>query len=97
MATISYGSSGHPSVEKERVEVLGRGHSALILDYRSVVLDGKEASMGHADKGHAAHVRAFRSAIEAGGADAAPFLSSTRTTLLAADSSGRSPSASAPG
>ena len=91
VATISYASAGHPSVEKERVEVLGRGHSALIVDYNSVMLDGRSASLHRADKGHVAHVRAFRDAIAAGTFVPEPFLSSTRTTLLAAESTGRLP------
>ncbi len=46
LATISYASGGHHSTEKERTEVLGRGRSATVVDFRQVVLDGRQAWSG---------------------------------------------------
>ena len=83
VATVSYASGGHPSTEKERIEVHGGGHSATILDFARVTLDGKEAGKGNFDKGHVAGVHAFRAAL-AGGESASSAIASTRTTLDAA-------------
>ena len=85
LATISYASSGHPTTEKERIEVLGRGRSATVLDFRSVHLDGKAVD-GRFDKGHPAEVAAFLRAVRTG--DAIPpttwAFASSRTALAAA-------------
>ncbi len=86
LATISYASGGHASTEKERIEVLGGGHSALIVDFRKVVLDGRDVSRTvRAGKGHPEELKAFRRAVLMGdrsGAEVA--LASARTTLQAA-------------
>lgn len=87
LATISYASDGHPGTEKERVEVLGRGRSAVISDFSELTLDGKRVA-SHVDKGHLAEAREFRTAIREGRDTATAAISSTRTTLLAAASMG---------
>src|SRR5205085_2613319 len=52
LATISYATGGHSSTEKERIEILGGGHSALIVDFRELVVDGRRVPVG-SGKGHA--------------------------------------------
>jgi predicted dehydrogenase len=83
LASISYGSNGHPATEKERIEVLGRGRSAVIGDFSQLTLDGKRTASS-SDKGHRAECQAFREAIRDGVDTATAAISSTRTTLLAA-------------
>ncbi|MHB1533046.1 MAG: bi-domain-containing oxidoreductase [Acidimicrobiales bacterium] len=59
-AAITYSSAGHHSTPKERLEVLGRGKSAVIDDFARVSLDGKVVR-GHLDgKGHSRTATAFR-------------------------------------
>jgi predicted dehydrogenase/threonine dehydrogenase-like Zn-dependent dehydrogenase len=57
LATISYARNGHPSTPKERLEVLGRGHSAVIDDYRALELDGRTVKDLMQGKGHGAIAR----------------------------------------
>jgi len=63
VASISYGSAAHPRTTKERLEVLGRGHSAVIDDFRRLTLDEKVSGTSGKDKGHWAEIEAFREAI----------------------------------
>jgi predicted dehydrogenase/threonine dehydrogenase-like Zn-dependent dehydrogenase len=85
IATISYAAGGHPSTEKERIEVLGRGHSGSVVDFRRVVMDGKATTLRPQDKGHVAEVEAFKAAIRAGETDVTErLLASSRATLRAA-------------
>jgi predicted dehydrogenase/threonine dehydrogenase-like Zn-dependent dehydrogenase len=63
VATISYASGGNPTTSKERIEVLGRGHSALVDDFRRTLLDGKTQRGLPGDKGHEAEMRVLREAI----------------------------------
>ncbi|MCA1846220.1 MAG: Gfo/Idh/MocA family oxidoreductase, partial [Actinobacteria bacterium] len=60
LATITYAAGGHPSTPKERIEVLGRGRSAVIDDFRAVVLDGRPVKPAPRGKGHRAGVAEFR-------------------------------------
>jgi predicted dehydrogenase len=84
VAAITYATGGHHSVEKERLEVLGRGRSAAIVDFREVYLDGRRAAV-KPGKGHAQETRAFREAIRAGNRSVSiDALATTRTTLRAA-------------
>ncbi|MFI2711447.1 bi-domain-containing oxidoreductase [Micromonospora sp. NPDC018662] len=60
-ATISYCTGGHERTPKERLEILGRGHTVSIDDFRRLDIDGREARRVAAGKGHhemLAHVRA---------------------------------------
>jgi predicted dehydrogenase len=66
LATISYASGGHPSTPKERIEVLGRGRSGLIDDFRTMLLDGKARKVTTRDKGHAAELALLRRMLVAG-------------------------------
>ena len=88
-ATISYASGGHPATAKERFEVLGRGHSGLIDDFRRLIIDERQVRKGSQDKGHLAELRHFRRAISSGTRDdtmTVSGLETMRTTLAAAES-----------
>ncbi len=70
LGTVAYASGGDRSMPKERLEVLGGGKAAVLDDF--VRLDLHQAGRvstplkGTQDKGHAAELRAFVSAIAAG-------------------------------
>jgi predicted dehydrogenase len=85
VAAITYASGGHSSTPKERIEILGRGRSAVVSDFRSVSLDGAAGHGNSQDKGHDAAVRAFFEAITAGTGIPSSDIASMRTTLTAAD------------
>jgi hypothetical protein len=89
IASITYASGGHGSTAKERVEILGRGHSVLIDDFRRTQLDGAWSKAPGQDKGHEAELRVFAKAIageQDGRALTATALESTGATLAAAQS-----------
>lgn len=89
LATISYASGGDPSMEKERIDIVGRGHSVTIADFRAVVSDGRKMSLRVRDKGHKAEIKAFREALGAGTDLATSALATSRVTLAAAAWLGR--------
>jgi hypothetical protein len=64
LATITYASGGHGSTAKERIEVLGGGHTYVIDDFRSLTVDGAGVWSGSQDKGHKALVSAFARALD---------------------------------
>jgi len=89
LASIAYLADGHPSTAKERIEILGRGHSVTIEDFTSWTLDGTETRLSAQDKGHRAEVAAFGAAL-GGGSELPDFVGSMRTTLrLAAELGGQ--------
>ena len=90
LATISYAADGHPSTEKERIEVLGRGRSATVVDFRQVHLDGRAQPAKNFDKGHRAEAEGLARAIRLGQDTGSSAIASTKATLLAAASLGRS-------
>ena len=63
VGTISYASHGHPSMPKERIDIVGRGHSVTIDDFSSLHIDGKEEK-GVSGKGHANQFAAFNTGGE---------------------------------
>ena len=88
LATISYASDGHHSTEKERIEVLGRGRSAIIVDFREVHLDGEAQPAKAFDKGHRAEAEALAKALRGDGETdtdhaATAAIASMRASLLA--------------
>lgn len=90
LAAVTYASGGNAATEKERVEVLGRGRSAAIVDFRHVVLDGRKSTLSRQDKGHLRELQAFRRAVLGEAADVTePALASMRTALLAASALGQ--------
>ena len=66
LATITYASGGHGSTAKERIEILGGGHTYVIDDFRSLTVDGTSVWSGSQDKGHKALVSAFAGALDQG-------------------------------
>jgi hypothetical protein len=85
IATISYAPGGPPAMEKERVEVWGRGRAATIVDFRKLVIDGRSHPLKGQDKGHLEELRAFKAAVDGDKAPSRDFIESSRTTLVAAD------------
>ena len=85
LATITYASGGHGSTAKERIEILGGGHTLVIDDFRSLTVDGAGAWSGSQDKGHTALVSAFARAVNQGQSDTVTELSlaSSRAALAA--------------
>lgn len=83
LATITYASNGHTRTEKERVEILGRGRSAIIVDFREIQLDGHVQPVRGLDKGHRAEAEAFLRALQGEAGVTSAAIASTRTSLLA--------------
>ncbi|WP_239396735.1 bi-domain-containing oxidoreductase [Frankia sp. CiP3] len=89
VAAITYATGGHASTSKERLEILGRGRSAIIDDFRRTVLDGREVRDAGQDKGHAEALRVFGRIIAGevdGVAATESALATTASTLAAAES-----------
>lgn len=59
LAVVSYGSGGSSRTPKERIEILGGGHTAVIDDFRKLQFDGEETWSGKQDKGHRSLLEAF--------------------------------------
>jgi predicted dehydrogenase/threonine dehydrogenase-like Zn-dependent dehydrogenase len=69
LASIAYSALGDPRLPKERVEVLGEAGSAVLDDFRTLLLarGGDHATEGgRQDKGHRGEVEAFVDACRAG-------------------------------
>lgn len=62
-ATITYATDGHPGTSKERIEVLARGHTITIDDFRGLTIDGKKIRDAEPGKGHTVALREFRQAV----------------------------------
>lgn len=84
VAAITYATGGHGSTPKERLEVLGRGRSAVIDDYRIVTLDSRSAGSVASGKGHAEVLSAFKQALDSGVPTTKPLVASMRATVHAA-------------
>jgi predicted dehydrogenase/threonine dehydrogenase-like Zn-dependent dehydrogenase len=93
LAAITYASGGHHRIEKERVEVLGRGRSAVIVDFREIVLDGVRSGDKRQDKGHLGLVSTFRRALAEGWDSAPGALASSRAAIDAVADLRRGPQA----
>ena len=91
LAAITYASSGHPRTSKERIEILGGGHTVVIDDFRSVEFDGSQVWKGHQDKGHRQALLSFRQQVLRGESSAVG-LDASRSVLSALDSSLGEPS-----
>jgi hypothetical protein len=84
LASIVYAADGYVGTEKEQIEVLGRGHTVLISDFRILEVDGKKVTV-EPGKGHVDGLRAFGAALASGGTlSSESSISSMRATLLAA-------------
>ncbi len=81
LATISYGSAGHATMAKERIEIVGRGHSVTIDDFNRLEVDGS-AVTGGAGRGHTEQLRALSRMLGGDGGESAA-VSAIRTTHIA--------------
>lgn len=87
VAAITYGSGGHAAMSKERIEVVGRGHSLVVDDFRAVVVDGRTTKSREVDKGHVRQLERFGAALGGGApVDTEVALASMRATFAAARS-----------
>lgn len=84
LSTVSYAAGGPPSLAKERIEVVGRGRSAVVQDFSGVELDGRPVRLEGRDKGHKAMARAFRRAVLEGDPCASIGLDASAWVLKAA-------------
>ena len=87
VSSVAYLAGGDRALGKERVEVLGGGRMAVIVDFRTVVTSvggrvRKKRSWGQ-NKGHKAELEAFVGAILGGGPAPIPW-SELRAVSLAA-------------
>lgn len=82
LGTISYASNGPPEIEKERLDILGRGRAATVIDFANVLLNGKPIAVP-SGKGHVEEMAAFQLALQGDGPAQQDAISSTLTTLLA--------------
>jgi predicted dehydrogenase/threonine dehydrogenase-like Zn-dependent dehydrogenase len=84
-ADILYLSSGDSSVPKERIEIFGRGHTAITDDFRKSWFHAqgrrRTQRLFRQDKGHAAELEAFIRAVASAGDPPIPFASLHSTTL----------------
>jgi predicted dehydrogenase len=88
LAAITYGDDGGPGTSKERIEILGRGHTICIDDFRTMTADGRNQKIQR-DKGHVAQLRIFREKIlSERDPSICDGLASTMTTLRAAEQLG---------
>jgi predicted dehydrogenase/threonine dehydrogenase-like Zn-dependent dehydrogenase len=62
IATIVYSTSGHPSLPKERIEVLKGGRAVVLDDFRTLLVDGRGFRASD-EKGHAEEIAAFLRAV----------------------------------
>lgn len=83
--SIHYTAHGPASLSKERVEVIGSGRSGALENFRRLELrDGSRVRRHRTlaqDKGHAAEVASFLSAIERGGPAPVPVEDLAATTI----------------
>lgn len=88
LSSIVLASGGSPRTRKERVEVLGGGHTTVIDDFAAVGRDGRRRRVGEDGKGHVAMLRDLRGALARGDAEVGTerSLASTAVTLAAARS-----------
>lgn len=91
VGSIAYLDAGHPRLSKERVEIIGDGRSATILDFRRVALHpdprALRSRMPHTqDKGHGSIIDAALRFFANGGEPPIPYerlIETTAATLLA--------------
>lgn len=83
IATVTYAEHGHTSTSKERLDILGRGHTVTIDDFTKLSIDGKDVKLSAPGKGHVENLRLF-SDVLAGKADGTPDTRATITSTAAA-------------
>lgn len=86
VAMINYAADGHKGTPKERCEILGRGHTIVIDDYRTLEVDGKTVKVERG-KGHTQSLSAFAADLRSGRRhDPQPAITTTRLALRALQS-----------
>lgn len=80
VATVIYSAGGHRATPKERLEILGDGHTIVVDDYRRLEVDGRSMRRMRIDKGHARQLAAFRRTIVEGLPPDAELTASYTTT-----------------
>lgn len=86
IATVTYAEHAHASTSKERLDVLGRGHTVTIDDFQSLRIDGKEVKLSAPGKGHVENLRLFSDVLAGkadGTADTRATIASTAAALAA--------------
>lgn len=64
-STIEYITDAHSSTPKERIEIMGRGHTVIIDDFKTMTCDGEAVTGVGTGKGHADGLRTFREQLRA--------------------------------
>ncbi|MEI8201413.1 MAG: Gfo/Idh/MocA family oxidoreductase [Bacteroidota bacterium] len=85
IANLSYFSNGNKALPKEYIEVFCGGAVAIIDDFKSLTLYGKNKSkikLKGQDKGHSNELKTFLNAIEKGDSNPIPFNESYHSTLV---------------
>lgn len=86
MATVTYAEHPHPSAPKERLEILGRGHTVVVDDFARLLVDGKDVKLEAPGKGHVENLREFASVLQGrsdGMADLRATIASSAAALAA--------------
>lgn len=89
IATITYAEHGHASTSKERLDILGRGHTVTIDDFQKLSIDGKDVKLSAPGKGHVENLKLFADALAGRGdstADTRATIASTAAALAAVQS-----------
>ena len=77
IGVISYSAGGYEATPKERIEILGRGHTIVIDDFRSIEVDQRIIT-GDANKGHTAQLVSF---LQTSASETERALATTRVAL----------------
>ncbi len=85
LCDLLYTSLGNPALPKESIEVHWDGKSAVLDDYKSLVIHGGGKSAGAQDKGHLSEMEAFVDAIAAGSGFPIPWPELQASTQIAID------------
>jgi predicted dehydrogenase len=83
VATVIYAANGDRALEKERLEVMSAGRSAVLDDFRVLTCyeKGRATKRRQAvDKGHRAELAAFVQAVKTGAASPVPFVDAVHVT-----------------
>ncbi len=83
--TVAYVAGGHPSTPKERCEVLGRGTTAVLDNYRALEIDGAKSKVA-AGKGHDQAIAAFVAGCRRGEWDSSYAMTTTAVAFAAVES-----------
>ncbi len=67
LATITYASAGHPSMPKERIDIVGRGHAIEVDDFLVLTVDGRDTKRLNG-RGHVSQLSALAAAVRKEGA-----------------------------